>query len=239
MKSKILALGFIFLLGANSAFAALLQIDTPYDGTNTTQTGMVGTTPVTVTTGDTAWHSTFNDESGFYDNTTVWGALAQPTGTVGDNFRVSLVDGEIFDIQIRLDAPLLDPIIYINDIDAIGGSVLFPSGGDTKVVYSGQAPGAGAFLGDTLVHQIDSPAGTTSGTNGAIQYLGLFPTNHIFALTFDFDVNTFAAELVGLTIAGTNVTRTSVPEPATLTLFCFGLAGTTYVARRRLRKRAR
>jgi hypothetical protein len=244
MKSKILAFGFVFLFCAESAFAAVILIDTSltppaWDPTSLTQTGLVGSTPVTVTTGDTAWNPTFTNDSTHYANTTVWGSLAQPAGTIGDFFNNTVQSGDLFDIAIQLGGPLLDPILYIGDIDAIGSAITFPSGGNTKVVYSGQSPGAGAFVGDTLLHQVNSPTGTTSGTNGAIQYLGLFPTNHIFTLTFDFRNIDLASENVGLGIAATEVVSTNVPEPAALSLLCFGLIGTMLASRQRRTRRAR
>ncbi|MCG8695629.1 MAG: PEP-CTERM sorting domain-containing protein [Minwuiales bacterium] len=220
-------------MGGVSASAAVVQINTPqtppdWNENSATQTGTIGSTPISVTTTNLPWNTTFNDENGLYAST-VFGSLVQPAGTTGDLFTLSIQEGDVFSVSVRFGGALLDPIFYIVDVNTVGAEMSFPSGGTTKEVSA-----AGTFVGDVLTH-----VAAGDRTDAAVQYTGLFPANSEFVLGFDFDTNNFSRELIALGIAATEVMEnggsSDVPAPATLTLLGAGLAGLGWARRRMLR----
>ena len=219
------------MIGAMPASAAVLQINTPFtppdwNQNSATQTGTVGTAGVSITTNNLPWNTTFINDDALYSSS-LFGALAQPAGTVGDFATISASEGDIFTIEVSLGDALIDPIFYLVDIDTISATVAVPAGATTKV-----ASADGSFAGDTLTHLV----GGGDGTFGAVQYAGLFPASSIFAFDFNFDTNNFSRELIALGIAGDNVRPDSmpVPEPGTLTLFGLSLV---FVCMLRTRRR--
>ena len=228
MKSRIsqttgLLILAMFVATAPAYAALTLQIDSTgpnpddWDENQATQTGSVGSTPVSATTTRLPWNGTFTNDNGSYSSSSLYGTLAQPAGTTGDFFNIRISEGDIFSTTVVLGGSLLDPIFYIGDIDAVDATVAFPSGGS---IFQNNADGS--FSGDTLTALSGAGQGT-QGAFGAVQYTGLFAAGTEFKFDFSFDTNNFSAENVGLGIAARGVGVSAIPEPATVALLAMGV----------------
>ena len=209
--------------------AAILQIDTGSSGGDTL-TGTVGTTSVSITTSRTTPNWIINDDVTSYTSG-LYGSLAQTAGTIGDFCGEGVREGDIFTWQIKLGGPLLDPIIYVGDIDAVGATVTYPSGGDVFYVSPD-----GSRSGDVVTALQGAPTPGAYGAFSAVQYSGLFTEDYIFTLEFDFDTGSFSAENVGLGLAATEVDTGGpipIPVPSSILLVATGLAALTGARRKR------
>jgi len=225
---------------------SFLQIDsqTPpniWDGNSLTQTGMVGSVPVTLSSNRTIepWHTVFINDHGAYSNPGYFGPMAVPGGA-GDLANHHLYPGDTWRTTITLGGSLLNPRIFVGDIDFVGSSVTFPSGG---TLLGGNADSN--FVGDTMFSLSGFDQGTY-GASGAVQYEGLFPTGHEFALDFNFDVDRTGGENISIGLASLELEDANtppptddnvIPEPSTVILFTTGLLGV--MARRRKRENIR
>jgi len=225
-----LAVVFIALtLTIAPAFASVLQVITPdiapdWDESSSTQSGLVGLTPVTITTTRTPWNTTFTNEWPGYSSVNYFGSLAQPAGTTGDFLNHHVSNGDIFTTKLKLGGSLLNPTIYVSDIDTVGAWVTYPSGGTSSWVNAD-----GSFSGNTMT-ALSGAQQDTSGAFSAIQYTGLFPTDTEFLLSFNFDIDSVVvSENVAIGLAAVDVDQeepsTAVPEPATMALFGIGAVG--------------
>ena len=115
---------FFFCLTASSAYSAVLQIDDngaagQWNHLDPVQTGTVGSTRVRVESTAAEWESNgFTDESASYANTSLYGSLAQPAGTVGDLFNQQIFTSTgSFTWTVTFLDPISDPIFYFGNLD--------------------------------------------------------------------------------------------------------------------------
>lgn len=200
------------------ATAMALQVTEPWQlmGPNT---GTVNGVTVTAVSGGDAWTAGFNNDVGTYSSS-LFGSLRAPAGTVGDFFRVAYSQGDVDTVTITLGGDLVDPVLYISDIDIVGASVTFAPGGASMTNSAD-----GVWNGNTLTATSGVNQGT-SGAFGAIQYLGTFGAGSTFTFTADF---TNAAVTGGDFVAYGIVVL--VPEPGVV----FLLAGALVSSLRRRR----
>jgi hypothetical protein len=198
----------------HDADALVLQIDTPWN-TSGTNTGSVGTTPVTATTANDSWSASFGDELTFtYDWFDLLGALSAPPGTVGDLFALSFAPGDTEVLTLTLGAPLEDPTIILVDLDVVGASVTVSPGGD---VFTANLDGQ--WAGDTLTVLAGEEPGF-AGAWAGVRYAGVAPAGTVFTLAFDYDGPEFSVDHV---LVGVH-TPAPIPEPGSGALLCGAVA---------------
>jgi hypothetical protein len=195
---------------AEQVGAVALQIDEPWN-TSGANTGTVGGSALTATSDGDKWLATLsNNDVGLYARVDLFGAGAQPAGTIGDFFGLGFGPGETDSFTITLQGALVDPVFFIGDIDVIGASITAPAGG---VNLTSNADGE--WNGLTLNTLSGAPQGT-AGAFGTVQYTGLFAANSTFTFLVDFTPQTFSFDTIGIGVA-------AVPLPTVAFMFPAGL----------------
>ncbi len=201
-----------------AAGALVLQIDEPW-ATAGPNTGTVGETAVTLTSSGDRWRSSFTDESPLFSRADLFGAGAQPAGTIGDFAVLSFGPGQSDLLQVEIAGPLLDPIFFLTDIDVVGATVTVTRGGAALVSNAD-----GQWTGQTLTTLSGAP--DTVGAFATVRYAGLFEagTSFGFEITYPGD---FSVDTLGLGIV-------AVPEPTTASML--GALPLLLIARRAWRR---
>jgi len=219
-RRRVRLAGALALALAGPASGATLQIDPPWNFTGT-NTGLVGAVRVSAAAVP-RWGAAFGDQSTIYMSS-VFGALALPSGNLGDFLRADLGTGTSAGLTTTITVTFLDavanPTFYLIDLNALGATVTVSPGGSLFTTTA-----SATWIGNVLT--------TTSSarTDAAVQYQGTFPSGTAFTFAIDYTgTSGISVDFVGLGIA------TPVPEPGALVLFAVMAA----VAARRCRARSR
>jgi hypothetical protein len=206
-----LALG-LSLVAESSRASSVLQIDTPWNTTGP-NTGSLGPVPVTATSANDRWNSSFVNDNTIYASTDSFGSLAQPLGTTGDLLDLHFLALQSDLLTLTFPDGVSNPVFYFAELDLQGASITVPSGGTTFTTSDARV----SWNGDTLTVVTATPEGQ-SGADGAVQYAGAFGAESSFA--FALVGGSPGSELVAVGVAGD-----PIPEPSTFLLVASGLVG--------------